>query len=224
MTKNKTLEEIARIPLFSTLSTEEIKEIQFLLEEVSYSEKKLIYVPNKEASNIYFLKHGKIRIFRLSTNGKEQTIRFVNPGEFTGEIAFFKNQPHFEAYAEAYTESVVWEISRDNFYTILDTYPQIRDKILHVLSTRLSASEKMTSSIATEEVRVRVRQLLRNISELDETGTHFVTLDTAKKDWASLLGTTPESFSRALSALEKEKIIYEERHRIIISDWDALNE
>lgn len=39
MTKNKTLEEIARIPLFSTLSTEEIKEIQFLLEEVSYSEK-----------------------------------------------------------------------------------------------------------------------------------------------------------------------------------------
>lgn len=198
---------IYTIPLFQSLTAEQKEQIHPLIQHKHYSKGDTIYRPGESADSLYVLSSGKIRVYRLSESGKEQLIRIVSEGEFTGELALFK-KGFYEAFTEALTDCNICAIKHADFRQLLMQYPATAVDMLATIAERLGSSEQQTAWATTETVKDRLLHFLVSLVDSEEKEP-VVELKMAKKDLASYLGTTSESLSRELAHLEKEKIIEE---------------
>lgn len=212
---------ITRVPIFNHLEKDQMDEIMKAIRTVSYKKGEIIYSAGDRSDSLYVVNTGKIRIYRLSDSGKEQIVRILTPGDFTGELALFRESIH-ESYAEALEETKVCMITRSDLKEFLIKFPSISLKILSEFSNRLEASEKQTTRFATEKVETRIALFLAECIENENQSMEFV-LPMSKKDLASYLGTAPETLSRKLTELEDAGYIKQMSHRRIkVLDLDGL--
>lgn len=212
---------VSLVPIFNHLENDQMDEIMKATKSVSYKKGEIIYSAGDKSDSLYIVSSGKIRIYRLSESGKEQLVRILVPGEFTGELALFRESIH-ESYAEAMTDTNVCTITRTDLQGFLMMYPSISLKILSEFSKRLEISEKQTTSFATEKVETRMAIFLAEHIDKEKTPMEFV-LPMSKRDLASYLGTTPETISRKLAEFEDAGYIRQLEHRRIrIIDLEGL--
>ena len=212
---------IALVPIFNHLEEEQMKEIMLTAQSVTYKRGEVVYQAGDQSDSLYIVNRGKIKIYRLSESGKEQLVRILNPGDFTGELALFSEARH-ESYAEAMSETQVCLIKRSDLQEFLLKYPSISLKILAEFSNRLEQSEKQTTRFATEKVETRIALFLAECLDR-ESQSNVLELPMSKKDLASYLGTTPETISRKMSELEEAGYIKQNTHKKIeIIDLDGL--
>jgi CRP/FNR family transcriptional regulator len=212
---------ISLVPIFNHLEEEQMNEIMGTIQSVSYKKGEIIYNAGDQSDSLYIVNKGKIRIYRLSEAGKDQLVRILSPGDFTGELALF-NQAIHESYAEAMVESQVCTIKRSDLQQFLLKYPSISLKILEEFSNRLEQSEKQITRFATEKVETRIALFLAECLD-SESETREITLPMNRKDLASYLGTTPETISRKLAYLESNGLIKQRTgKKIEILDLDGL--
>lgn len=212
---------VSLVPIFNHLGEDQIKEVMETTKSVSYKKGEIIYQAGAKSDSLYIVNKGKIKIYRLSESGKEQVVRILNPGDFTGELALFTEALH-ESFAEAMESTQVCLIKRSDLQEFLLKYPSISLKILAEFSIRLEQSEKQTTRFATEKVDTRLALFLAECISSDDPSQEFV-LPMDKKNIASYLGTTPETISRKLSEFEKAGYIKQKTHkRIKVVDLDRL--
>lgn len=210
---------VSLVPIFNHLEKEQMDEISATAHTRRFKKGELIYQPLDESDSLYIVHKGFVRIYRLTESGKEQLVRFLGPGDFTGEMALFRSSLH-DSFAEATRDTAVCVITKDDLQPLLATYPAISLKILAEFSNRLEQSERQTTLVATEKVENRLAMFL---VELLEEGSNIATLPMTKKDLASFLGTTPETISRKLGSLEDRGLIKQISNKeIAIMDADEL--
>lgn len=213
---------VSLVPIFNHLEDEQLDEIMKTTRSVTYKKNELIYHAGDESDSLYIINKGKVRIYRLSDSGKEQLVRMLNPGEFTGEMALFSESTH-ESYAEAIVDTKICMIKRSDLQEFLLKYPSIALKVIAEFSSRLEASEKQTTRFSTEKVETRIALYLAESLDDEELGAAEFTLPMSKKDLASYLGTTPETISRKFNDLEEKGYIKQITHkRIRVLDLDGL--
>ena len=210
---------VSLVPIFNHLEKEQMDEISATAHTRQFKKGEFIYQPQEESNSLYIVHKGFVRIYRLTESGKEQLVRFLGPGDFTGEMALFRSSLH-DSFAEATRDTSVCVITKDELQPLLAAYPAISLKILAEFSNRLEQSERQTTIVATEKVEIRLAMFL---VELLEEGSNIATLPMTKKDLASFLGTTPETISRKLGAMEDRGLIRHISNReIAIMDADEL--
>lgn len=210
---------IALVPIFNHLEDEEMDEIMSVTRSASYKKGEIIYRAGEESNSLYIVRHGKIKVYRLSESGKDQLLRILVPGDFAGELALFHDSIH-ESYAEAMADTHICIITRSDLEKFLIKHPSISLKFLSEFSKRLDDLEKQTTRFATDKVETRIALFL---AEYVKNENMEFTLPMSKKDLASYLGTTPETISRKLASLEDEGYIQQlPRRRIKILDLDGL--
>lgn len=212
---------ISLVPIFNHLEKEQMDEIMAVTHSVLYKKGENIYCAGDRSDSLYIVSEGRVRIYRLSESGKEQLLRILHPGDFTGELALFSETMH-EAYADAMEETSVCTVKRSDLKDILLKYPSISLKVLSEFSRRLEQSEKQTTRFATEKVETRIALFLAECIDAKSQSNEFM-LPMSKKDLASYLGTTPETISRKLYELEDAGYIKQKANRKIeIMDLDGL--
>lgn len=217
---------VSLVPIFNHLQAEQMNEVMQVVQNLSFKKDELVYRAEDISDALYIVNSGKIKIYRLSETGKEQLVRILNPGDFTGELALFQDATtEQDAYAEAIEPSSICMIQRSDFQELLLKYPSISLKVLAEFSNRLETSERQTTSFATEETDTRIAVFLSELIDKNDANKKEQTiyLPMARKDLASYLGTTPETLSRQLKSFEKSKLIKQENNRkITILDLDEL--
>ncbi|MDD2190094.1 MAG: Crp/Fnr family transcriptional regulator [Eubacteriales bacterium] len=212
---------VSLVPIFNHLKDEQMIEITEAIQSASYRKGEIIYRAGDQSDSLYIVRSGRIRVYRLSESGKEQLVRFLSPGDFTGELALFGESVH-EAYAEAVENTDICLIRRKDLQELLMRYPSISLKILAEFSSRLEKSEKQTTRVSTEKVEIRLALFIAECIDEEKPPMEFV-LPMSKRDLASFLGTTPETISRKLTDFEDAGYIKQKPHRKIeVIDLDGL--
>ncbi len=211
---------ISRVPIFNHLEEDKMEEISALIESLSYRKGELVYQAGETSDALYIISQGRVKIYRLSEQGKEQLLRILQPGDFTGELALFNEKVH-DSYGEALEDTRICSIRREDLQKLLLKYPTISMEILSEFSKRLDAQEKQTAAIGTEKVETRIALYLLDLME--ENQEEIITLPMMKKDLASLLGTTPETISRKFLEFEEKGLMASlPQNRIRILQKEAL--
>lgn len=211
---------VSLVPIFNHLEKEQMIEIMLAIRPLSFKKGELVYKAGDMSDSLYIVSRGRIRIYRLSESGKEQLVRFLNPGDFTGELALF-HVGHHESFAEAAQDTNICMMKRSDLQDLLIKYPSISLKILQEFSSRLQQSERQATRIATEKAETRLALFLAECAD-NQQSLEFV-LPMSKKDLASYLGITPETVSRKLTDFENQHLIRQKNHkRIEILDLDGL--
>src|SRR5699024_238363 len=146
---------VSLVPIFNHLETEQMDEVMRKIERQTFTKGEFIYRAGEKSDSLYIVHTGQVKLYRLSESGKEQMLRVLRPGDFTGELALFQTSSQ-AAYAEALVDTEVCSMSRDTLQSLLAEYPEISWKILQELSQRLNQSEKQTTDVATEKVETRI--------------------------------------------------------------------
>jgi CRP/FNR family transcriptional regulator len=198
---------VSLVPIFNHLDHESMAKIATKATHKELKRGEYLYQAGDEDDSVYIVHRGQVRVFHLSEGGKEQLIRVLNPGDFTGEWTVFSNDTYHEHFAEVTRNTSICMINRDDLQELLNEYPEISMKILQAMSDRLSQSEKQTASVATEQVANRIIYYLEDLAREESEDEATVKLPMSRKDIASYLGTTPETLSRKFKELEDEGLI-----------------
>lgn len=211
---------VSLVPIFNHLPATELVSVAGKAEMRTFERGEFIHHAGDDSNQLFIIHQGKVKVYRLSEGGKEQLLRILEPGDFTGELALLCDSQH-DSYAEAMERSKICTISRNEFRSLLLRLPSIGLHIMNELAQRLDASEKQTTVIATEAVDSRIGLYLASLAE--KSNSMSITLPMSRKNLASYLGTTPETISRRLTEFEEANWIAQSGQRDIrILNLDAL--
>ncbi|MET3574503.1 Crp/Fnr family transcriptional regulator [Bhargavaea ullalensis] len=211
---------ISIVPIFNHLGDDELREIVGSTVPLKYTRGETIYSAGERSDRLYIVHQGRVKIYRLSENGKEQLVRILGPGDFIGELAVFQTTVH-DSYAEALEKTEICSLGRDDLQRFLLKYPSISLRLMNEFARRLDESEKQAASFATEPVDTRVAMYLAELA--DTAAANPIRLPMTRKDLASHLGTTPETISRKFADFEDAGWIRQlGQKEIEILDMDAL--
>ena len=216
------LNHIARVPLFEGLPPQQIEDLAMIVTDQVFRKGETIFSEGEDGNGFYVVITGRVKIFKLSAEGKEQILHFFGPGEPFGEVPVFTGQ-HFPANAEAIEESQVFFFPRRSFVDLVKRNPSLALNMLAVLSKRLRRFAGLIDDLSLKEVPGRLAAYLLYLSGQNQ-GSKDLELTITKAQLASLLGTIPETLSRILGKLSSQGLIETDGRRIRILDSEALQE
>jgi CRP/FNR family transcriptional regulator, dissimilatory nitrate respiration regulator len=214
--------QIAVVPFFEGLSQKQYDELARIAVARSYKRGQVIFSEGDEGKGFYVLIEGKVKVFKLSPEGKEQILHVLGPGEPFGEAAVFAGQP-FPAHAETLEKSRIFFFPRDAFIELIKGDPSLALNMLAILSRRLRKFTVLVEDLSLKEVPGRLAAHLLYLSG-EKGGSDDLRLDIAKNQLASLLGTIPETLSRVLTRMARQGLIHMDGSRIRIVDRQGLEE
>ncbi len=217
---NGRVQFISQVPLFQGLPERQLVELTEITVERSFAKGDPVFFEGDEGNGFYVITSGKIRIFKVSPEGKEQILHMFGPGEPFGEVPVFEGG-RFPANAEALESCSLLFFPRRDFVRLIEKNPSLALNMLAVLSRRLRFFTRLVDDLSLKEVPGRLAAHLLNLSSRNGL-SDLVELDMAKTHLASLLGTIPETLSRILSRLVKSELIEMEGPRIRILDRENL--
>lgn len=179
-----------------------------------------IFIDGDKATGFYIILAGKVKIYKLAPEGKEQILHVFGPGEPFGEVPTFANA-FFPAHAEAVEKTELLFFHRESFIRQIRQDPDLAMGMLAILSRRLLHMTKLVESLSLQNVSTRLAAYLVRLSE-DQKQAATVQLDMNKGQLASYLGTVPETLSRALNRLTSQNLIKVQGRRITIYDRAGL--
>lgn len=214
-------ESIGKIPLFRGLPDDQISELVRIVVERSYKQGEVIFSEGGEAKGFFVLLSGRVKIFKLSPEGKEQILHFIEPGEPFAEAALFAGST-YPAHAESLRESTVIFFPRAAFERLIKKDPDLAMNMLAILSRRLKYFARLVEDLSLKEVPQRLAAYLLYLSDVRNTSSD-IDLSISKGQLASLLGTIPETLSRILNKMAAQGFIEVKGRRMKFLKKDALS-
>lgn len=212
-------EGIAMIPLFRGLTEKQLDLMGEAFPRRHCRPSEILFSEGEPASGFYILLSGRLKIYKLSLEGKEQILHIIEPGEPFAEVALF-SETKFPAYAEAIEKSEVMYLSRNAFRQLIGSDPSIAMNMLAILSQRLKYFTRLIEDLSLKEVPQRLAAYLLFLAKRD--GSDHVTLGISKGQLASLLGTIPETLSRIMAKMAGQGLITVNGRKIALLNTATL--
>ncbi len=199
------IEKLAEFSLFSGLAEEHLNTIAKIAVLKRISKKAVLFREGDVANGFYLLLKGRIKLIKLSPNGKEQILHFVQKGQSFAEAALYLNST-YPATAEALEESELFFIPREALSEALSSDPGLAMNLISHLARYLQLLTRKIEALSLLDATERLAQhLLGNM----EAATGLVRLGAGKGQTASSLGMAVETFSRTLTKFKDEGLVKE---------------
>jgi CRP/FNR family transcriptional regulator len=213
---------VSSIPFFEELPDEQIEDLCMIVVDQVFHRGQIVFSEGDDGTGFYVVISGRVKIFKLSPEGKEQILHIFGPGDPFGEAAVFSGQ-HFPANAEAMESSRIFFFPRGSFSDLIKDNPSLALNMLAILSKRLRRFANLIDDLSLKEVPGRLAAHLLYLSGQSE-GSEQLELNITKTQLASLLGTIPETLSRILGKMSKQGLIESDGRQIKILEREALEE
>jgi CRP/FNR family cyclic AMP-dependent transcriptional regulator len=212
---------LEEVDIFTDLSESEMMAIAKAAPMRTYAPGQMLFTPHQPVEALFILKRGRVRIFRVSPDGRALTTAIVTPGTIFGEMVLL-GQQMYDNWAEALDEAVVCVMSRDDVRRFLLSDARIAARITAILGARLKAMEQRLTEAVFKTVPQRVAATLLTLSDQPQKGPGLLLPFGAKPIWitheqlAALVGTSRETATKALDELADRGVIRLGRGRIIV--------
>lgn len=142
---------LALLPMFETLTEDEIKQLARLLREVSYQAGETIFYEKEPGDAMYVLRAGAVRIWVHDEDVSKVTLAELQPGAFFGELAVLDGSER-SATAEALQDCTLYRLSREDFHRFLLAHPAVALNMIREMGKRLRQTNQLVSQRVTRNI------------------------------------------------------------------------
>jgi CRP/FNR family cyclic AMP-dependent transcriptional regulator len=204
--------------IFQDLTGEEIAEIDRATTLTTCRRGRIFYMPEDTSQVLFFLKEGRVQLYRISPDGKKLVIGSIGPGAIFGEMALIGQGMH-NTFAEATEDCVLLVMNREDVERLLVTRPKVALRVFEALGSRLKETESRLEGIAFRSIPARLASLLLQLA--DAHGDDTITGMT-HQDLGEQIGTYRETTTQTLNSFKAGGLIDIGRKRITILDREGL--
>ncbi|MGB5834560.1 MAG: Crp/Fnr family transcriptional regulator [Thiohalocapsa sp.] len=185
----------------------------------NYVKDAFVFRAGDPGRNMYVLRQGRAKIFKVSLSGKEVILWFCFPGEVFG-LAEASRGGSRDVYAQVCTDAVIHRIPRQDFSTFIEERPRVAMQVIDLLSCRLRVLGDMLTNLATDDATSRVIKLLLRMCSrygrinngcglLGESPDGGICLDIplTHQEMSDMLGTSRQTVSTIMSELKKRGVL-----------------
>jgi CRP/FNR family transcriptional regulator len=219
-------ELLKRCPLFAGLKEEDLKRMRAVALLKQVAKREILFGEGEEARGFYVILSGKVKLYKISPEGKEQILHVVSAPDAFAEAALFL-EGSYPAFAEALADSQLLFFPKRDFVHMIERNPKLSINMIVSLSHFLRRFASLIEELSLKEVSSRVAKYLIDLSlksAKEGKNPKEVDLDLSKNQLASKLGTISETLSRTLTKMKARGIIDVKKNRILILNQDALRE
>jgi len=216
---------IKKFTLFSELQEEDLKQIAAISMERRYKKNMIIFMEGEPGEAFYYIKSGKVKVFRTYDDGREHIIHIFGEGDVFGEATLFNSIP-YPASASVYEDAVIGVIKNADLEKLVKQNSELALKIIKLLVGKLVLSQQKIKDLTFSDVFSRtasqILKLARDYGKKTDRGV-VIDIQLSRQELADMVGTSRETISRVISKFKKEKSITEEEDKIIVLDQDKLD-
>lgn len=194
-----------------------------MLDQVTHlktiSKGEIVYLPGDPANTVYILKQGRVRVSRVSSEGKQMTLLILEPGTIFGEMALLDSQTRHENLAETLEDSCLCWIGKKDFERFLKRHPELNFKILKLMGERLREIENSLEAVVFMSVEQRLQKALRKLAREYGQKTPdgvLIQLRITHEEIGHLINATRPTVTEILQRLQHENKIRIIQRRILV--------
>jgi CRP-like cAMP-binding protein len=218
----KILDIISTIPLFNGLPEDQLEAIKNIAVEKKINKGEIIVSEGDEGKGFFVVVEGRVKVFKVSADGKEQILHIFGPGQPFGEVPVFAGQ-RFPANAQAIDNTRVLFFPRAGIVGLITANPSLALNMLAEMSKKLRLFALQIENLSLKEMPARLASYIIHLAD-EQDQEAVVTLKISKGQLASILGTIPETLSRIFAKLSGNGLIRVEGKKITILDHSGLED
>jgi len=210
--------------LFKELNQESMGVLNRITSMQDIAKNQPIYFPQEPSSSLFFLKKGRVKLTRISGDGKEMILGLVNMGEVFGEMAYLGEGERNE-FATALDDCLVCAINKDEFKNFVEKNPELNLKMTRLIGLKLKRYSERIEGLVFKDAEQRVATFILKLA--DENGKKigdeiFVKPFLKHQDIAELTATSRQTVNSILTDLREKKVINFDRKKLIVMNRDEL--
>lgn len=211
------------ISVFRTLPDDVLETVERHCRWRHYAPKAQVIGARDSQGDVLILAEGMVRVVSHTAAGVEVTCALLTSGDVMGEDVIFGREPHITAFI-AIDNCLVAAIPHATFMRLLHGHPALAVSMLHVYSAAIQRGYERIQEHCRRDARGRVCLALLRLatpSPVNNRSWHIYP-KRSQAEIASFSGTTRETVSRTLSALERGGIVERKRSSIEIPNKREL--
>ncbi len=216
---------LTEVDIFTDLDEAEMGAIAEAAPMRDYRAGDLVYTPHQPVETLFILKQGRIRIFRVSADGRALTTAILEPGTIFGEMVIVGQRMH-DSFAEAMDDVVVCVMTRADVRRLLLADPRIAARISATLGRRLGELEQRLSDTVFKSVPERIASTLVTLADAHSSRglSRGVQVRLTHEQLAALTGTSRETTTKILGEFADAGLVSLGRGRINVLDPDRMRD
>lgn len=218
---------LRELELFSGLSEADIEAIGHATTMTHCRPGQVILSPDGPPERIHILKKGRVRVYRMTPDGKQLTLDIYDKGTILGDMRLLGQDSIPEAYAQTVDAAVICTITPDELRRLIERHPIVGVNIISHLSRRLQEAERELEAMAYQRVGQRLARKLTDLAARFGVQTVRGTLIQARltqQELAEMIGTTRETLAHTLSDFRNRGLLDTSHHEVVIRDAERLAE
>jgi len=210
------------VPLFATISEEQLRMLTTMVTRRSASRNTTIMSSGDATDSLYIVLSGRLKVMMSDSEGKEVILAILGPGEFFGEMGLIDDEPR-SASVVSIEPCELLSIAKRDFKRVLTENSEMAMAVMRGLVRRLREADRKIGSLALLDVYGRVARLLLDMAE-NVNGEKIVTKRLPKQDIAKMIGASREMVSRVMKDLQTGGYIEMRGSNIVLRDTIMLPE
>lgn len=215
---------LKKINLFEEMTSEDMGKIERATRMESVKKKTPIFFPGDPSQQIYLLKEGRVKLSRISEEGREVTIALLEAGEIFGELEVLDDAPR-DTLAEALDDSKICVVSKKIFLEMVRSKPDFSFRLTKLIGFRMRKIESRVEDLVFRDVPARLAHLLLELAKdygrKADLGL-LLKIKITHQEIANLIGSIRETVSAVLGDFKRDGWIAFEGRQIILLRPDLL--
>ena len=210
--------------LFELMKESEMMELDAMTSMQEVKKSQPIYFADDPSKSIFFLKKGRVKLTRISPDGKEFIVALINPGEVFGEMSILDVGERTD-FATTMEESLICAISNDDFKMFVEKNPKLNLEITKLIGFRMRKYSERIEELVFKDAEQRVISFIYNLSI--EQGKRigdeiFLKPFLTHQNIAQLTACSRQTVNSILTELREKGLIDFDRKKLIIHNEKEL--
>ncbi len=219
--------EILRyVPIFSELDDEIIEKIASLGKVKEYENESIIFMENETGNAMFIILEGKVKVSRISDDGREVILSILDEADFFGEMALLDGQKR-SANIISIENAKLFIIQRKDFLDLLTQHPEVSISLLQELTKRIRIADMKIKSLSLKDAEGKVASVILQLADdMGKIKHGVVEIEKLplQQDLANMAGTSRETISRVINSFKKKGYIELEGNKLKIMDYTKFKE
>ncbi len=187
-----------------------------------------IFSANEKAEYVYLIREGRVKLFRITEDGRENIVALLGPGDLFGEFIFGENLTH-SVFAQVFEPSWLCILTRPGFFKLLTTDPQIAITIINNIGRRLAGQARSIENLSTYDLDLRLGKLVLSLasefglSSPNQAGNGIVelTVTLTHQDMANMIAVCRQTVTSIVNRFKHDGLL-QYRGKTLIVDLPRL--